>query len=95
LKTKNKKAQTGKPINKDKPIDTYEDLKSSCYCMMYFARGCKNKRYARGLCDKHYHMIRRCVVHGSLKWERIEAQLKALPLQPRENFKQWLEELSV
>lgn len=84
-----------KECKTDTECKTFEDLQASNFCMMYFARGCKEDRLARGLCNKHYHMVRRCVLAGSLTWARVEAQLKALPLQPREYRKDFIAELSV
>jgi hypothetical protein len=60
-------------------IKTFEDLVKSDYCMMFFARGCRNKRFSRGLCPKHYQIIRRLVKSGVMLWSRVEIQLKALP----------------
>lgn len=72
-------------------ITTYEGLVESDICMMFFARGCTRKKYARGLCSKHYHMILSRIRAGSLTWDKIETQLKALP-RKRESFKGLIED---
>ena len=74
-------------------IKTFDDLVKSDYCMMYFARGCRNKRFSRGLCPKHYQIIRRLVNFGTMTWLKVERQLKALPSN-RESIEAMLEELS-
>lgn len=79
--------------NTNDTIKTFDELVESDYCMMYFVRGCKEKRHSRGLCNKHYHMIRKCVLKGSLTWEKIEKQLKALPSK-YESAKSFIKELS-
>lgn len=75
-------------------IKTFEDLVHSDFCMMFFARGCRNKRFARGLCPKHYQIIRRLVNSGVVLWTRLEVQLKALP-NTRESQAEILKNLGV
>jgi len=75
-------------------ISTFDDLVKSDFCMMYFARGCRNKRFSRGLCPKHYQIIRRLVKSGVMIWTRVEIQLKALP-NNRESTEAILKELGV
>jgi len=75
-------------------IKDFDELVKSDYCMMYFARGCRNKRFARGLCPSHYQIIRRLVKSGTMLWTRVEVQLKALP-DNRESTKAIKKELGV
>jgi hypothetical protein len=58
-----------------------EELKKSDYCMMYFAKGCKNKRLSRGLCRNHYNMVYNRVRLGYVTWNKVEAQLHSMPSQ--------------
>jgi len=79
--------------NTNDTIKTFKDLSESTFCMMYFVRGCRNERHARGLCNKHYHMVRKCVITGALTWERVEKQCKALPLKPKEERKNFIKDM--
>lgn len=94
MKNKSKTTSPGETKKTNETILTFEDLVKSNLCMMYFARGCSAKRYSRGLCSKHYHTIRSLCITGVVTWEKVEKQLKALPIKDRESREDLIKELT-
>lgn len=72
-----------KDKKKDKDaINDWDEIVNNDLCLLQH-RGCKEKKYTRGLCKNHYHMLCRRVKLGHITWDIAIQRMLALPSRRR------------